>query len=81
MGLAWVIVLGLGIGGRPSFARRMFCFANCIGQALVGMVDLTLHVQNRDAGGRGNVIKVLIANTPIYMANGDPVKVSAENLT
>ena len=47
----------------------------------MGMVDLTLHIQNWDAGGRRNVIKILIANAPIHVANGDPVKVSAENIS
>src|SRR5713226_278700 len=52
-----------------------------VGHSLAWVVDIALHVDDRHAGVFGYVAQVLIAVTPIAMADGDAVSIRGENLT
>jgi len=41
------------------------------------MIDIALHVEDRDAAVAGNLIEVGIANLPVAVADGNGIKVAA----
>jgi len=68
---------------NPAFAQVPSLFLhNChqIRQALERVIDVTLHVQHRNAGVLGNLINVLVANSPIAVADRQPIKIATVNL-
>ena len=46
---------------------------------LAGMIDVTLHVEDRDTRMFGDVTEVFVAIAPVAVANGDAVAVGGED--
>ena len=46
----------------------------------MGVVDLALHIEHRDAARLGDVPDVAVAHAPVHVADRDPVVVAAEDL-
>ena len=51
-----------------------------IGQDLVRMIDVALHVQHRGAAGFGDATQIFVALTPGDLADGDAVEIATENI-
>ena len=51
-----------------------------VGQRLVRVVDVALHVEHRHPARLGDVADVLVAEPPVALADGDAVVVAAEDL-
>ena len=44
------------------------------------MINLTLHIQYGHTGSFGNIVKIVVTNAPVNVANSDAIEVTAENL-
>ena len=65
---------------RRKITAFLFDDGHDVGQALVRMVDLALHIEDRNARGFGYQIEVAVADAPIHVADGDTVEIAAEDL-
>jgi hypothetical protein len=60
----------------PTF---LFDDGHQVRQALKRMVNVALHIQNRHPGSFCHFIEVAVADTPIDVADGDAVKITAKD--
>jgi hypothetical protein len=51
-----------------------------VGQGLVRVVEVTLHVEHRHATCRSDIADVPVADAPVHVPDGDPVVVAPEDL-
>ncbi len=75
---------GISPGNNDLLALQIAAFflhdGHQVSQALEGMINITLHIQDRHAAVPGNFIEVGIANAPVAVADGDAVKIAAVDL-
>src|SRR5438876_949471 len=65
---------------NPAFvAVNRLNHLGLVGHGLAGMIDITLHVNDRHTGVFGYLTQVSVTVAPITMANGDTMPVGREN--
>ena len=65
---------------RPRGSPKLLHDRHQVGQGLVRVVEVALHVEHRDAARLGHLPDVRVADAPVDVADGDPVVVATEDL-